>query len=59
MPGYDFAHVQDDMNPHILRMFDGTFSLDTAHIAMRKEHMCSEWQIVKCKEKKFLTSFSM
>ena len=30
MPGRDFAHVQDDVNPHILRMFKGTFSLDAA-----------------------------
>ena len=30
MPEWDFAHVQDDVNPHILHMFEGTFSLDTA-----------------------------
>ena len=28
----NFAHAQDDVNPHILRMFEGTFSLDSAHI---------------------------
>ena len=32
MPGRDFAHVQDDANPHILRMLEGTTSLDAAHI---------------------------
>ena len=26
MPGYYFAHAQDDLNPHILRMLEGTFS---------------------------------
>ena len=25
--GWDFAHVQDDVNPLILRMLEGTFSL--------------------------------
>ena len=25
MPGWDFAHVQEDVNPHILRMLEGTF----------------------------------
>ena len=28
MPGCDFAHVQDDMNPHVLRMVEGTPLLD-------------------------------
>ena len=32
MPWWDFAHVQDDVYPHILRMLEGTFSLNTAHI---------------------------
>ena len=27
-PGCYFAHAQDDLNLHILRMFEGTFSLD-------------------------------
>ena len=26
----DFAHVQDDVIPHILRILEGTFSLDAA-----------------------------
>ena len=30
--GLQFAHAQDDQNLGILRMFDGTFSLDAAHI---------------------------
>ena len=32
MPGWDFEYVQDDMNPHIWRMLEDTFSLVTAHI---------------------------
>ena len=28
MPVWDFAHVQDDVNPHILRMLKCTVSLD-------------------------------
>ena len=28
----EFAHVQDDVKPHILRMLEGTFSFNTAHI---------------------------
>ena len=31
MPGRDFAHVQDDFNPHILRTLEDTFSLEAAH----------------------------
>ena len=36
MPGWDFAHVQDDVNQHILRMFEGTlfFSLDAVHMVI-------------------------
>ena len=26
-PGWDLAHVQNDVNPHILRMLEGTFRL--------------------------------
>ena len=25
MPRRDFVHVQDGVNPHVLRMFEGTF----------------------------------
>ena len=32
-PGLYFAHGQDDLNPHILRMFEGTFSLNLMTIA--------------------------
>ena len=32
MPGWDFAHVQGDVNPYIMRMLEGTFSIDAAHI---------------------------
>ena len=31
-PGCYFAHAQDDMNLRILRMFEGTFSLNAAQI---------------------------
>ena len=30
MSGWDFAHVQNDVNSHIKRMLEGTFSLDAA-----------------------------
>ena len=44
------AHVQDDVNPHINRMFEGTFSLDAAHITtvlkygetIYDHHICTE-----------------
>ena len=29
----NFPHVQDAVNPHILHMFEDTFSLDTVHAA--------------------------
>ena len=32
MPSRDFAHVQDDVNSHILCMLEGTFSLQMAQI---------------------------
>ena len=32
MPGWYFAHMQDDLNLHILRMCEGTFSLKAADI---------------------------
>ena len=31
-PGRYFTHVQDDLFPHSLRMFDGAFSLNAAHL---------------------------
>ena len=34
MPGWDFAHVQDDVNLCILRMLEGTFSLDAGNIIL-------------------------
>ena len=34
MSELDFAHVQDDVNPHILRMFESMFSLDAAQLIM-------------------------
>ena len=36
IPGWDFAHMQNDMNLHIGHMLDGTFLLDGAQI--RKIH---------------------
>ena len=38
MPGWDWAHAQDDVNPHILRMDEGTFSLDVALIINEPAH---------------------
>ena len=32
-----FAHVQYDLNPHILRIFEGTLSLDVAHMLLYLE----------------------
>ena len=34
IPGWDFAHVRVDVIPHILRMLEGTFSLDAARIGI-------------------------
>ena len=34
MPGWDFAHGQDDMTPQILHMLEGTFVLDVVHVIM-------------------------
>ena len=31
MPWWYFAHAQDDVSPHILRVLEDTFSLDAAH----------------------------
>ena len=33
-PGRDFAHVQDYLNPHVLHMFEGSFSFDAAQFSM-------------------------
>ena len=35
MPRCDFAHVQYDVNLHILCMIEGTFSLDAALVYLR------------------------
>ena len=35
IPGANFAHVQDDVNPHILRMLEG-FSLDAAQSSCKR-----------------------
>ena len=32
MPGLDFAHVHDDVNIYVLRMFDGNILLDAVEI---------------------------
>ena len=34
MPEWDLAHVEDDVNSHILRMLDDTFSLDVAQLIL-------------------------
>ena len=33
----NFEHVQDDVNPHILRTFESIFSLDMANISQNHE----------------------
>ena len=37
MPGLDFkiAHVQDDLNSHILYKLEGTFSFDATHVSYK------------------------
>ena len=35
-PGCYFAYAQDDLNQRILRIFEGTSTLDEAHISLRK-----------------------
>ena len=34
------------MNPHILHMFDGTFSLDAAHIAIVVENIRTQLRMI-------------
>ena len=34
MPRWDFAHVQDNVNPHILRMLEGTFLFDATQLIL-------------------------
>ena len=45
-PGCYFAHAHDDLNLRILRMFEGTFSLDAAHFVpnnlLGKYFSCAE-----------------
>ena len=36
-PDDSFAHAQNDLRLHILRMFEGAFSLDAAHIRLDLE----------------------
>ena len=33
MPEWDFAHLLDDVNLRILRMFEGTLSFDAAQLS--------------------------
>ena len=33
-PDESFAHAQDDLNLHIVRMLEGTFSFGTAHLCI-------------------------
>ena len=37
IPGWEFAHVQDDVNPPFLCMFEGTVSYDVVHITILQE----------------------
>ena len=41
------VHVQDDLNLHILRMFEGTFSLDTAQMMCEGKGPLSHMQTRK------------
>ena len=36
MPGWGFAHVQDDGNPYFLLMFEGMFSLRATHMSIEE-----------------------
>ena len=38
-PGWFFAYAHDDLNLRILRMFEGTFALDAAHITIVWNHL--------------------
>ena len=38
MSGFYFEHAQDDINPHISRMLDGTFSHDAVAMKTNKTH---------------------
>ena len=37
MPGWYFAHAQDDLNLRLLHMFEGTFSADDAHLSLQNK----------------------
>ena len=37
LPGWDSASVQDDVNQHILRMFEDIFSFDAAHFIVTQK----------------------
>ena len=41
-----FAHAQDDLNLYILRMFNGTVSLDAAHLIL--ENNSNESYLLRC-----------
>ena len=61
---WDLAHAQDDVNPHILHMFDGTFSLNAAHIAIVVENIRTQlrsmigYNDVDCCQKQWKSGFS-
>ena len=35
-PGWYLPHAQDDVNPHILRMLEGIFTLEAAHVCVQR-----------------------
>ena len=39
MPRLDFGHVQDDVNLHILRIFEGTFCLMRPILGLTSEYL--------------------
>ena len=48
MPGWDFALVQDDANPHILHMLEGMFLLDAAQLYLEWPSVLWLYEQYKC-----------
>ena len=40
----DLAHAKDDVNPHILRMLEGTFSPEAAHTEIMVNLRLACWE---------------
>ena len=52
-PGCYFAYAQDDLNQRILRIFEGTSTLDEAHISLRKHAYSNILKILQPKHGQF------